>query len=455
MKEAGCLIFEINRQQKKAIVFNENLEIISEESSPLDEIADEDGFRTFDLHALVRWLENTFQFWSKSETTVIKAVNFITFSASLVHIDSNGNVITPVYNFLKRFPRELESEFIEKYGPIDELTERTSSPFQGMFNAGLQLYWLKKHKVAYFKPIRYSLHLPHYLSYLFTKEACTDYTSIGLHTMLWDFQQNDYADWVKQEHLKSIQVPVKDSTTVFQAKDTPHIQVGIGMQYVAATLKALQESVKEPFLLVSSKMWTMNANPYTKERLTSTQIKHDCFYYLDTEGKKVMASRVHAGNEHQRQTKHLAEYFHKSLDYHKTISYDMKMVWDLRKRFLQATPSTADIHLLNDCPFVERNLNQFRNYEEAYHQFMLDLVAQEVAAIKQIQGYASPRILIVEGEFSDNELFMRMLAEAFFDKHVYASEYKNLSALGAALVISDNWNKNNMKNFSIKLKRYE
>ena len=58
-----------------------------------------------------------------------------------------------------------------------------------MLNSGLQLYWLKKTKPEVFKKIKYSLHLPQYLSYIFTGIPLSEYTSIGCHTALWDYEK--------------------------------------------------------------------------------------------------------------------------------------------------------------------------------------------------------------------------------------------------------------------------
>lgn len=456
MKQPCCIIFEIGRYRKKVVVFDQEFVCIGEVGSPVEEIADEDGIRTIDLLALQHWVMDTFAEWNNKEDIEIKGVNFTTFSGALVHINEQGKPITPVYSFLKRYPRETENAFMEQFGPLTALCEKVASPFQGMMNTGLQLYWLKKNKAESFKKVKYSLHLPNYFSYLFTNEVVSDYSNIGLHTFLWDFQKNTYTDWLQTENLSSIQLPLKRAATTFPFKENASIKVGVGIPYSVATLKAVQELSREPFLLVSSKTWTLNSNPYAKTTLSPLQIKYDCFYYMDANAQKVVASRVYAGNEHQRQVKHLAEYFQKPLDYHKNIALDVNIVWDLRKRFVQATPSTADVHLLYDCPFVERNLNQFKTYEEAYHQFILDLVAQEVAALKQIEGYATLRKVIVEGDFSDNELIMQLLAEALFDKHVYALRSQNLAALGAALVISEDWREPNQPlNLKLELTRYE
>ena len=56
------------------------------------------------------------------------------------------------------------------------------------------------------------LHLPQYLSYLVTGKACSDITSIGCHTNLWDFEKKKYHEWVKKEGIDAILPPIGQST---------------------------------------------------------------------------------------------------------------------------------------------------------------------------------------------------------------------------------------------------
>ena len=100
---------------------------------------------------------------------------------------------------VKRGLREIE--FLEKYGPKEQFELETGSPFSGFLNSGLQLYWLKRTKPALFDKIRYSLHFPQYVSYLFTGIPVSDFTSVGCHTGLWDFTRNDYHRWVYDEGI--------------------------------------------------------------------------------------------------------------------------------------------------------------------------------------------------------------------------------------------------------------
>jgi glycerol kinase len=103
---------------------------------------------------------------------------------------------------------------------------------------------------------------------------------------------------------------------------------------------------------------------------------------------------------------------------------------------------------------VERNLNEYETYEEAYHQFMLDLVAQQVASLSLAIGQTNVTTLYVDGGFSRNDVFMNLLADAYPSLQVKASRLAQASALGAALVIHDCWNPIPFRASSIDLVPY-
>ena len=60
---------------------------------------------------------------------------------------------------------------------------------------------LKEEKPELFDKVKYCLHLPQYLSFLFTGEAYTDITSVGCHTNLWNFKKMKYHKWIKKEKI--------------------------------------------------------------------------------------------------------------------------------------------------------------------------------------------------------------------------------------------------------------
>ncbi len=446
-----CAVFDIGKTNKKLLAFNENYEVVFEKQIRFEETLDEDGDPCDDLMALTAWMKTEFEGLKSHPSFNIRALNFSGYGASLVHLNHEGKPVAPLYNYLKKFPNDLKKEFLDQYGPAGQFFSDTASPDLGMLNSGLQLYWLKKRKPEIYKQVKHSLHLPQYLSYVFSGEAASELTSLGCHTALWDYRRKNYHAWTEAEHLHSVLQPPKTAGEV-----TTHdgLLLGPGIHDSSSALVPYLKADKRPFILVSTGTWCISLNPFNHDPLQPEQLKKDCLNYLSADGDPVRASRLFAGNEHERITRHLADYFQKPADYYTTVSCNYKLIQQLRNNHKQAIPDQTEVGELADSPFMERNLNVFRNFEEAYHQFLLDLVTQQVASIKLTFGSKLPKRLYVDGGFSRNDLFMHLLSEAFFNVEVYASGLSQASALGAALVIAPHWNSLNFSDSHLKLKRF-
>ena len=192
-------VFDIGKTNKKFFLFDADYKEVYKEYIQFDEIKDEDGYPAENLPALQKWLKSVFNKILATQDYEVESINFSSYGASFVHLDDNGNPLTPLYNYTKPLEQSLLDDFIEKYGPKDEFLKITGCSDLSMLNSGLQLYWLKHHKPEVFSKIKYTLHLPQYLSYIFTGIPLSEYTSIGCHTALWDYQKKDYHSWVYQE----------------------------------------------------------------------------------------------------------------------------------------------------------------------------------------------------------------------------------------------------------------
>ena len=62
--------------------------------------------------------------------------------------------------------------------------------------------------------------------------------------------------------------------------------------------------------------------------------------------------------------------------------------------------------------------------------------------------------IFVDGGFSNNSVFMNLLANAFPEKEVYAASMAQATALGAALAIHQEWNPKSIPDDIIELKYY-
>ncbi|TDW48006.1 sugar (pentulose or hexulose) kinase [Flavobacterium sp. 270] len=447
-------IFDIGKTNKKVFLFDENYKIVWEKSVNLDETTDEDGFPCEDIEVLKHWILDRLAEIKNLKDHVLKAINFSTYGASFVYIDEKGKVLAPLYNYLKDYPEDLKNDFYLKYKGKEVFAVKTASPVLGSLNSGMQIYRLKEEKPELFDQVKYCLHLPQFLSFLLTNEAYADITSIGCHTNLWNFKKMKYHKWLKKENILSKIPPIHYGKDVIKNEDG--LAIGVGLHDSSSAIIPYTINFTEPFVLLSTGTWSISLNPFNNKQLTFEELQQDCLCYMQYTDKPVKAARLFSGNEHEVQTKRLAEHFGVPVNSYKDIYYNKKIVSSLRALdFTIVYPKKYDFDILKECPFQKRDLANYKDYETAYHQLMLDLVQQQVFSTNLVIHNSPVKKIFVDGGFSKNSIFMNLLAEAFPDVEVYAASMAQASALGAALAIHHNWNPKPIQNDLIDLKFYK
>ncbi|MBN2863332.1 MAG: hypothetical protein JXN62_09240, partial [Bacteroidales bacterium] len=184
MKEKVIAIFDIGKTNKKLILFNYDLKPVSEIEEKFTGTTDDDGFECDDIDHIEKWIKESIRLLIRSDKYDLTAINFATYGATLVYLDSEGKRLTPVYNYLKPINEKIPEKVYKKYGGQDEFCRKTASPALGMLNSGMQALWLKYEKPAIFSKVAHVLHFPQYLSYLLTGKIYSEHTSIGCHTAL-------------------------------------------------------------------------------------------------------------------------------------------------------------------------------------------------------------------------------------------------------------------------------
>jgi len=445
-------IFDVGKTNKKLFLFDEHYQIVYERSARFIETVDEDGFPCENLESLRLSVFDSLSAVFRLKEFEVKAVNFSTYGASLVYVDEEGKPLTPLYNYLKPFPAELSEQLYAKYGGEDQFASETASPVLGSLNSGLQLYRLKNEQPEVFKKLKYALHLPQYLSSLISGQYCSDITSIGCHTALWDFDGKRYHEWVEKESLSLKLAPIKRPDECLKAVFPGNgYCVGIGLHDSSAALIPYLVSFSEPFILISTGTWCISMNPFNHTPLTQNELQNDCLCYLQYQGNPVKASRLFAGNEHEQQVKRIAEHFKQDTIRFRTMSFDPEVINKLQQSIQQNKHSDT---FLKESVFKNRDLAIFSDEIEAYHQLILDLVHQQVFSTMLVLKGTSVKRIFVDGGFSKNSVYMNLLANAFPDIEVFAASMAQATALGAALAIHKSWNNKPIPGDIIELKYY-
>ena len=456
MKEKipAIAIYDIGKTNKKLHVFNQDYELVYEKIENLPETFDDDGFPCEDLAALTGFIKNSFKQLLLMEQFDIHAVNFSAYGASLVYVDDEGLPIGTLYNYLKPFPLDLQERFYSENGGRENFSLETASPVLGSLNSGLQLYRTKIEHPEILKKMQWALHLPGYLSFVFSGRASSEITSIGCHTGLWDFTKNEYHGWLAKEGLQDKLPPIIHAS---ETVSLDHIQVGTGLHDSSAALIPYLMGISDPFLLVSTGTWCISLQPFNNVPLSAEELKNDCLSYLSFQGKPVKASRIFSGHEHDEQVKLISKYFQQPSDHYKNVRFNIAMVKQMIKHDKSVSKSFDPVYDSNDLQqsqFRHRDLNDFKDFSEAYHRLLFDLAILQQQSSQWVLNGAEVNDIYVDGGFSNNEIFMQLLAFVFRGKKLYAAALPQSSSLGAAMVIHTSWNKKPINNNLLRLRYY-
>lgn len=420
-------IFDIGKTNKKLFLFDQQGQIQWSTSTHFPTIPDEDGYPSDDLDAIETWMKNTMADLVNDDRWNIERINFSAYGASLVYLDEKGQRLPLFINYLKPYPNRISDAFFHRYGPELKFCRETASPFLGMLNSGLQIYWLKNAKPEWFEKVRYVLHFPQYLSYIFSQIPLAEFTSIGCHTGMWDYESQDYHRWIDEEGIRELLPPLKPSDTwldvTFQSQ---RIKVGTGLHDTSASLIPFLISEKEPFLLLSTGTWAVCVNPFSNVVLSEDDLQNDCLNFLGIEGQQVRAARLFLGREHEIQVNRLSEHYGVEADKFMNLEWDEEAYH--KSQSAPQYPFSLD-HLKSKSPGASTD-HAPEDWVDAYYQLMDVLVPIQVTAIQRAAGGQAIKRLIIEGGFVHNQIYFQLLRRFLPDWEVRLSAIAGGSARG-------------------------
>ncbi|MEO5650594.1 MAG: FGGY family carbohydrate kinase [Ginsengibacter sp.] len=454
-KQPVIAIFDVGKTNKKLFLFDENYKIVFERSARFFETVDEDGDPCENLDSLRLSIFDSLREVFRLKEFKIKAINFCSYGASFVYLNEERRAFAPLYNYLKEYPENLKKQFYDTYGGEEEFSFLTASPVLGSLNSGMQLYRLKYEKPDLFRQIKHALHLPQYLSFLISGQVYSDITSVGCHTNLWNFRQNEYHYWVKQEGVFEKLAPVFPCNEVVPASFPGNsYPVGIGLHDSSAALIPYLINFHEPFILLSTGTWCISMNPFNHSPLTKEELENDCLCYMTYEAQPIKASRLFAGYELEQQVKRISDHFNQNTVRYRSMDFNPEIITKLQKRNKSSEKLKQDKRIMKTSLFAGRELSDFITDEEAYHQLMLDIVSQQYASTQLVLKGTNIKRIFVDGGFSKNEIYMNLLASVFPDIEIFAASMAQATAVGAALSIHNAWNKKTLPNDIIELKYF-
>jgi sugar (pentulose or hexulose) kinase len=161
-----------------------------------------------------------------------------------------------------------------------------------------------------------------------------------------------------------------------------------------------------------------------------------------------------AGNEHDQQVKRISEHFNQNSDKYRMMDFNPEIIARLQKRNEPFKETLQNKDILEGSLFANRDLSEFTDDEEAYHQLMLDIIVQQYVSTQLVLKGTEVKRIFVDGGFSKNVIYMNLLAAVFPEVEVFAASMAQATAIGAALCIHESWNQKTIPNDIIELKYF-
>ncbi|MDO6597914.1 FGGY family carbohydrate kinase [Oceanihabitans sp. 2_MG-2023] len=427
-------VFDMGKTNKKLFLFDKDFNVVYKNSVRFEECMDDDNYPCDDIDAIEKWIQSEIKTIQEKKEFNIKAINFSTHGATLVYLDEAGQRITPLYNYLK--PLEIDFEpLYKKNSGVAEFSRKTASPAYGMLNSGLQMYWLKQSKPQYWNKVKTILHYPQYLSYLFSNKITADFTSVGAHTAIWDFDTMQYHDWLAKEGI-TLPEPKPGKNAALASVNGQEIAIGKGLHDSSSSIIPLleeNENSDNEFILLSTGTWIICMNPFSKETLTTNQLKNDCLCFMTPDKKQIKSSMQFLGRVHEVNAIALSEFFGAEKNHYLELSLNKPLCTRiLHKNKHLFFPKEIAKDFKGDLT----QLKNFESYEHAYYQLIFEISQRVHEGINRIlDANNNLKDVYISGGFNRNDIFVEYLHQMMPGQKIQFPKGQNASALGAALLM--------------------
>ena len=404
------LVFDIGKTNKKWVLFDEQLKLVADCTIQLPETKDEDGFPCENISLLQDWVFEESLAVLKRKDVNVKYINISAYGATIVFLDENDSPCFPVYNYLIPIEAKELMAFRKEFDQENKLEIETGAPLTGMLNTGFQIY--KASQKKNFSKVKTILHLPQYLVFLLHGTLQSETTSIGCHTALWNFDKNDWHQWVGDRNLKNLLPAIVDGKGYIPVGiNGKVINIGKGIHDSSAALFPYVSNISEPFILVSTGTWSIVLNPFTKDAYSGKDVNSDVLMYRQPNGSNVRASRLFTGRMFSEQVDLICKKF----EVERTVVLQMEYVLEWQ----------------NLCKQNE----QVHQLEYEVHKLCNELCELHIQAIHKAMGSSDIKSVYVDGGFAQNQIFLKLLKAKLPQFRIFAARKPMGSALGAALVL--------------------
>lgn len=459
-------VIDLGKTRKKLSVYTSSLTLLSCDSVsiPVKEI---DGFEADDAESMMNWVLKMLT--EKSKEFNIRVISTTTHGATAVTLDREGNLVFPVISYTNEPSREVKRNFYENILPKEKLAETTGSPVYDIaLNVGYGLYWLQKEFPERWKKVKNVLFLPQYVSYVLTGKMSNDLTSLGCHTLLYDFNKKGWSEAAVKMGVVDLFPSKMMHPWQILGNITPAIAKETGLAADCVVTSGIHDSnasllpylikYHNKFLLATTGTWCVFLKPDATFSLTMKELARDTLYYLDAFGNPSRASKFMGGDEHDYYVKKIkAKLGENPLQ----VKYNHELVQRIVRQkdcFILPTlhPGTGMFPKSKARIYNEEKF--YSDVEYAYHVLVLSLAIRSFVGLNQVIIDTCEFSVYIEGGFRNNQIYLNILASFFPGNDTYVTNRKEATSYGAAICGKcglENRNPNEMRPEEIQIEKFK
>lgn len=378
----------------------------------------------YDLEGLWRFIVGALA--AQNKRFGLDAISIATHGASIVLLDSDGNLAAPMLDYEHDGPDDLSAD----YNAIRPDFQETGSPrlARGL-NVGAQLFWQLRRDRLLLDRIASIVTYPQYWSYRLTGAQYTEMTSLGAHTDLWNAREQSFSSLVRRLVITDKMAPVQIAARCTESLKpdvaaltglSPGIPVACGIHDSNASLYPYLLTRNGPFSVVSTGTWVISFAVAGRKKVLSPE--RDTLLNVNAFGDPVPSARFMGGREF--------DLVMKEGDRHASGKDVLRVLESRIQLYPAVDPLSGPFQGAQAGWSVDENaLSDGERFAAA--SFYLALVTSECL---NLIGAGGPTV--VEGPFAKNGLFMKMLEVATGHVAEGADASTTGTGLGAALLVS-------------------
>ncbi|MFP4509892.1 MAG: FGGY-family carbohydrate kinase [Spirochaetaceae bacterium] len=446
-------VLDIGKTNKKLCIFDETLQLVDSAVKSIPPV-ERGHVRVEDVDALLEWFYEELRRFAVQYP--VRAIGCSAHGAAFVGVDNDGTQSVPLVDYTFEPDESLHAEFFAMAGDRVELQQTTATvELKPLINPAKLLYFTKQQYPDEFEKCSWFLPYPSFIGMQLTGKPNAEWTYVGCHTYLWDFQDGRWSSIADALGIRS-----KLPTSVGKPWDVlgtvraeiadrcgldPQTVVTAGIHDSNAALVPYLLNQEEEFVLNSTGTWCVIMQPGETVRFEPDELGKSVFFNLSAFGKPVKTAVLMAGAEYDVYTG-IFSAMHSNAP---MPPFDPEVYRDVvyaRSKFIlpgvvvgagQFPDSTArvvdgdEIYTLEEIRSGDRVPAFFHDLPTAYAVLNLSIAVQSMVAFDRV-GVDRVRHVYTEGGFRKNADYNHLMASIFPDLDVFRTSMDEASAVGAA-----------------------